>query len=683
MYYKTFLTLFRSARALQTEIYANNSVQLSGGITDLTNNGNLTITGPGTVFLQTSLSNTYTGLTSVDLASTLAAGNNKVLSPHSAHQIEGTLTLNNGINDFSNEIFSLAGTGEVTTGLLGTGALTITGNGNTVFSGNLAGNGALLLQGGALALSGDSSSYAGTTTVTAGSQLNLGGSLGGQTFVQTNGVLSGTGTASRMTIGNGGVISPGNSIGTLSFSSYTQLPNSTYFVEINSAGQSDLIAVSGSPGTALLSGGTVVVSPIDEIDFGAKYTILSASGGVSGQFANVVSTNGSSLFRPVLNYSDPHAVFLTIQSSTINGAVSFNERQVASQLDSLTAGSDPDPEINTLLNALVGLSPLQITDALDQLAGDPHTKDPFIVGTLNRQFIRRLYDPIRPLVTTSPLCRCAPECSFGIDVWVEGGWNRAFLRNDGNAFGFNLKGWEVTLGAQKTFSDIFTLGLACSYEHDFVHYNMDSRGKLNSGFVGLYALYRPEEFYILTDFAFGYTNNKIHRLIAIAPLNFVAESNPTLYDATFYGEAGFDIPAAWALVQPFIGIEASGYWRTSVTESGAGDLDLILFKRNRGSATGRLGLHVTTTEICTFSLSLDGAWNHRLTSDQFLHNQEFIGFGTPFVIEGAHRNRNSGEGAVTLSSQIHPNVRLWTEFGGEVWRNASNYFLSAGIQAMF
>ncbi len=667
------------APGFTAEIYANEAVTLSGGVTDLSNNGNLFITGPGSVTFSTSNSNTYTGLTSVDVDSSLIAGNNNTLSAHSDHFIDGTLSMNNGTNDFTNEIFSLSGSGVVETGLHGTGALTVIGNNSTYFSGALSGNGAFNLQGGALLLDGDSSAFAGTTAVTEGAQLTLNGSLGGTTTIES-GTLSGTGSASRVTLMSGSTISPGNSIGTLSFNSYTQNFNTIYNVEINDAGQSDLIAVSGTPGTAVLNGGTVVVYPIDGIDFGAKYTILTASGGVFGQFSNVTSAETSPYFIPFLDYSDPNAVFLTVKTALINGAVSYNERQVATQLDSLTANSDPDPELNSLLNALVGLSPAFLTDALDQLSGDPYTNDPFIVGTLNRQFIRRLYDPIRYLVTTSPECLpCTPD----FELWIEGGWNRSFTQNDGNSFGFNLNGWEITLGGQKTFCDALTIGIAGSYEHDFVHYNIDSRGKLDSGFVGLYGLYRPEEFYLLVDLAFGYTNNRVQRFITIGDLDFATKSNPNIYDITFYGEGGFDIPATWALIQPFIGIEASGFFRPSFTESGAADLDLNLFKRNRGSATGRLGLHLTTAEICSFSLSFDGAWNYRLTSDQFLYNQSFVGFGTPFALEGVRLNRNSGEAAVTLSSQVNENVRLWAEYGGEVWRNASNFFISAGLQATF
>ena len=329
------------------------------------------------------------------------------------------------------------------------------------------------------------------------------------------------------------------------------------------------------------------------------------------------------------------------------------------------------------------MSSCQVTQALDQLSGDPNTKDPFIVGTLNRQFIRRLYDPIRSLVTTSPFCRDIDPCNAGIDVWVEGGWNRAFLQNDGNAFGFNLNGWETTIGVQKTFCNSLTLGVAGSYEHDYVHYNLDSNGKLDSGFVGLYSLYRPDEFYFLADLAFGYTRNRTHRSIAVGPLTSVATSNQNSYDLTFYGEAGFDYTGSLVLIQPFLGIEASGYWRPHATESGAGDLSLSFFKRERGFATGRVGVHVTTAEVCSFSLSVDGAWNHRLTSDQPFFNQEFAGFGTPFVLEGVHMNRNSAEAEVTLTSQVNENFKVWGEFGGEVWRNASDYFLSIGFLASF
>ena len=75
--------------------------------------------------------------------------------------------------------------------------------------------------------------------------------------VANTGAIGGTGTIAG-NCHHAGLIAPGNSIGTVAVGgNYAQLAESVYQVEVNSAGQSDLISVGG---TANLQGGTAVVS---------------------------------------------------------------------------------------------------------------------------------------------------------------------------------------------------------------------------------------------------------------------------------------------------------------------------------------------------------------------------------------------------------------------------------------
>ena len=135
--------------------------------------------------------------------------------------------------------------------------------------------------------------------------------LGGVTF-NAGSHLSGTGTVSAGAAGTttmNGVIAPGNSIGTLSIvGNYVQNAGSTYEVEIDADGNSDLIDISG---TATLNGGEVVVVPFPDFAVATPYTILTAAGGVTGQF-DPITTSISYFLSPELTY-DPNNVYLTIQ----------------------------------------------------------------------------------------------------------------------------------------------------------------------------------------------------------------------------------------------------------------------------------------------------------------------------------------------------------------------------------
>ncbi len=156
-------------------------------------------------------------------------------------------------------------------------------------SGVLSGPGNLVKTGsGDLTLNG-ANTYTGGTTVNAG-KLFVNGSLaaGGAVTVAGGGTLGGTGAVNGpATIQNGGTLSPGNSIGTLSFgNSLTLAPACTNFFEISkSPTTNDVVRVLG----ALTCGGTLVVTNIsgNTPAAGDGFKLFNAAS-YSGSFSNVI-----------------------------------------------------------------------------------------------------------------------------------------------------------------------------------------------------------------------------------------------------------------------------------------------------------------------------------------------------------------------------------------------------------
>ena len=109
-----------------------------------------------------------------------------------------------------------------------------------------------------------------------GGTLSVNGVINGLVTVNAGGTLGGTGTIDNVFV-NGGVLAPGNSIGTLNVAnSLTFSAASSYMVEISGA-SSDLTWVTG---VATLGGATVVVVPTGTV--AKQYTILTAIGGLVG-----------------------------------------------------------------------------------------------------------------------------------------------------------------------------------------------------------------------------------------------------------------------------------------------------------------------------------------------------------------------------------------------------------------
>lgn len=222
---------------------------------------------------------------------------------------------------------------------------------------------------------GDVQVLAGTTTFTSGAGAYSGdidvtggkavfnANVGGDVTVSGTGIVGGSGTINALDALSGGTVSPGNSPGTLNVVGNVSFASgSSYVVEVAGA-QHDLISAGGS---AALSGGTVKVSGSPSL---MQYTILTATGGVTGNFDGVDSTSAFILYS--LDY-DPNNVYLLIDgyNSLTTAARTPNQYAVARALDQF-------PSDNPLYTAVVSGSVAGAQQAFNALSGEIHAS----VGT--------------------------------------------------------------------------------------------------------------------------------------------------------------------------------------------------------------------------------------------------------------------------------------------------------------
>jgi len=274
-----------------------------------------------------------------------------------------------------------------------------------------------------------------------------------------------------------------------------------------------------------------------------------------------------------------------------------------------------------------------------------------------------------------------------------------------------MDSYEVTGGLQNTFCKSATIGIAGSYEHNFIRYQHGGSGKLNTGFIGLYGLYRPTGFYLLADAAYGYSYTRTKRSIHAGslygkPATFISDEEdlsgeaaagripdkimkvtgkPKLSQSTFYGEIGIDCDFCGFLLQPFAAIQTGNGSRTHVKESSGKslnpDLALAIKKHQWTSTSTRLGIHLTAVNLYQcIDASLDLAWNRRLGKRKNCTVGRFVEFGNEFGITGIPLDSNGIDYALTLSSCLCDCVRTFLEISGETWRHASTYDILAGVE---
>ena len=154
-----------------------------------------------------------------------------------------------------------------------------------------------------------------------------------------DGFLGGTGTvnvspSSSLTIASGGILSPGNSIGTFHIiGNYVQAPGSFLFIELGNPPLGDLVEVTS--GTATVTGSILRLEFLAFPTIGDSWTIVTANH-VTGDFSSIESkqslVNVTAIYNPtdivitfgginpidtVVTQGNPGAVAMCVDSTTI------------------------------------------------------------------------------------------------------------------------------------------------------------------------------------------------------------------------------------------------------------------------------------------------------------------------------------------------------------------------------
>jgi outer membrane autotransporter protein len=643
--------------------------------------------GPGTTIL--TAANTYTGGTTVS-AGTLQLGTGGSLAP------TGALTVNGGtfnLNGNNQAVGALSGTGGILA--LGNGALTTDSASTTTLASAITGTGGLTKQGlGTLNLTG-TNTYTGPTSVTAGT-LAVNGSLTSNVTVGAAGTLGGNGTIAGL-LTNNGIIAPGNSIGTLTINgNFVQNAGSIYQVQVNPAGQSDRINTSG---TATINGGMVQVqAQSGTYARNTTYTILNATGGVSGAYSSV--TSNFAFLTPSLSY-DANNVYLLLfqnQGAFAAGAQTPNQYAVGTVLDRVNATATGD--LNNVLNALSLLSSTQGPAALNAISGQPYAD----FGTMNvnnaAMFMNALGQQManaRGTASTGQRQALAQACEIEscdgtgpLSAWFSalGGLGSVLGDSNASTFTYNLGG--AAAGIDYRFDPRFLAGIGVGYTHGTQWVNsFQGQGWSDSVSVAAYGSFTQSGFYLDALAGYAYSGNQLQRQILIPGLQQRTATGSTGANQ-FLGQAegGYkvDIYApAQASITPFGRLQISNVTQNAFSESGAQSLSLNVAQQTTNSLRTTIGADLGGSIGLGNERKLDLAirlgWQHEFADTGRPITAAFAGApGNSFTVFGATPAHDSAVVGLQATTNIAAATQVYLRYDGGVGGGTDNHALNVGVR---
>ena len=298
---------------------------------------------------------------------------------------------------------------------------------------------------------------------------------GGHTLVDADSSLRGAGTLGDTTVE--GLVSPGNSIGTLHIEGdYVQAAGSTFEAELLPPDNADLLSVSG---TATIEGGTLrAIAHPGQYLLGQTYTIIAAAGGLGGEF-DVFETEALSPFLQMELVYQANGMLIGVLPGNplASAAGSYNQFSAATALDAL-------PIDQGLLVPLTQLSPEQAMEVVDQLSGEAHAGVQAAMIDSSR------------LVRNAALARAMNgqdgfssqrDAQANTGAWVEVHRQGGRINADGNAAQLRHSSSATLVGIDHQFDGGWRVGaLGGIGRTDFDIRQRRARGEVDSRHLGAY-----------------------------------------------------------------------------------------------------------------------------------------------------------------------------------------------------
>jgi autotransporter-associated beta strand protein len=484
------------------------------------------------------------------------------------------------------------------------------------FNGALSGAGTVRKRGAGTLVVAGPQSYAGPTTVEAGT-LQVNGALASAVNVLGGAAIAGTGTVGALTVSSGATVAPGSAAapyGTLVVNgAYAHAAGAALRVNVDAAGQASRLQVNGP---ATLAGGQVDARAAPgNYARSTSYTLLDASGGVTGAFGGV--TIDAAFLSPVLVY-EPGRVRLTLTRNSLpfaDAALTPNQRAVATALDG-AAAAGATGDMATVLSAVSNLSAPAARAAYESMGGLMYALLPSFGVTDASQFLslsaQRLSSRRNVAATRSADLGAAASAPLQNDalaalagtllpladqahrsVWVVASGLGGSMDGDASGGDYDNRAGSIAFGADTALSDRWTLGAAGGYSRwRITNDGRGDRADVDVYRVAAYARYADGPLRLDGAVALARLDYDTARRIAFGTIDRQASADYDSTQASARLEGGYAMPWRRYVFEPYANFTYVRERVDAFQETGAGSVSLAVSERTANSTRAGAGLRV-------------------------------------------------------------------------------------------
>lgn len=623
----------------------------------------------------------------------------------------GTLTLtgtNSNTNGFDIQAGTLSGNaGNLTGDIANSGTLFFDQGPDATYSHIISGTGNFIKSGMGNLILTNTHTYTGTTTIEDG-RLAVNGSIASSAFIVNGaGNLGGSGTIGTLSMT--GLLTPGNSIGTLHAGNTVFNTGAIYEVEIDDLLNSDLLDITGTldinPGVSV----SIFEAPGTYTD-GSLYTIITHSGARTGTFDSI--TDNLAFLTASLIYN-PNDVQVLLSANSVpfsNVGKDQVQYDTAEALEDLGAG-------NELYDAFIGLTVTDAQNALDTVSGE-HI--PGVTGAMAQTtgIIRNALTTRMQAITYNRggALSAALAPAAGNDggmfseytaAFVEPAAGNAQLRDGSSriwmeAFGTSgqsaAQGTSakqdrgsagILAGADAELDGGTYIGIFGGFEQGEVNtYAERASSAISNYHGGLYAMHQFEPIRLSAGLGGTYHMIETKRYVVFPGFTQSPESDTNGYTATGFIEAShpFEMNDDWA-IEPFAGVSVTYSHMDGYAEKNGGAANLTVESVDALTPTQTIGLRfgktLTGEDGAAYHMSGSLGWQHSYGDLDDKATMRFSSGTTQFTTNGPGRTRDAAVVGVGLDAKIEGSLNAYGGYNGTLSPEAQDHALSAGIKLSF